>query len=81
MKDIVAVIFAGKVYTDITIIKELSKNNQFSKLISKQEANFMKYCDLGLNWNNLAESPILFSINDEGKIIDGLFKSTNKKEN
>jgi hypothetical protein len=36
------------------------QTGEFKQLISLQEAKFMASCDLGLNWERLAEYPVLF---------------------
>lgn len=40
------------------------------KFLDKEHMKFMSACDLGINWDNMANSPVLFVIEDNGTLTN-----------
>lgn len=58
---IVAIVGTDNVVrSGIEAVIHTQKEGNFKMLISVQEARFMARCDLGVNWERLVESPVLF---------------------
>ena len=69
MKEIVGAMI-GTIITNnpADIIRGL-ENNTITRLLSKLEMQFMASCDLGRNWEVMANSRVLFCIDDDGKPV------------
>ena len=67
MKEIVGAMI-GTIITNnpADIIRGL-ENNTVTRLLSKQEMQLMASFDLGRNWEVMANSRVLFCVDDDGK--------------
>ena len=67
MKEIVGAMI-GTIITNnpADIIRGL-ENNTVTRLLSKQEMQLMESFDLGRNWEVMANSRVLFCVDDDGK--------------
>ncbi len=81
MKEIVGAMI-GKIITNnpAEIIRGL-KNNTVTRLLSKQEMKLMASFDLGRKWEVMANSRVLFCLDDDGKPfpVKKIRKSKSKK--
>lgn len=67
MKEIVGAMI-GTIITNnpADIIRGL-ESNTVTRLLSKQEMQFMASCDLGKSWEVMANSRVLFCLDEDGK--------------
>jgi len=67
MQEIVGAVINGTTVTnDPSEIAKAIENNRCNRLLDRRSMQFMSACDLGRNWDNLANSPTLFRIDDNG---------------
>lgn len=67
MKQIVGVQIGSKITNDPKLIVWALENNKVTRFLSRQEMQFMANCDLGKNWEIMANSRVLFCLDDDGK--------------
>ena len=79
MKEIVAAMIGTTITTNPVDIKSAANMGTIKDLINRKRAQFMAAFDLGKNWELLAAAPTLFSIDDDGNIIEGIFKRPHKE--
>ena len=62
-----AVINGGTVTNDRAAIYQAVHDGRVNKWLDRRHMQFMAACDLGPNWQKLADSPTLFKLDDNGK--------------
>lgn len=66
MKEIVGAMIGAIITNNPADIIRGLENNTLTRFISKKEMQFMASCDLGSNWEALANSRVLFCLDDDG---------------
>ena len=67
VKEIVGAMIGTIITNNPVVIIRGLENNTVTRLLSKQEMQFMASCDLGRNWEKMAISRVLFCLDDDGK--------------
>ena len=68
MREIVgATINGGTITNSLTKIIEAAKAGRLNEVYDREQMQFMSGCDLGRNWELIANGPTLFFIGDDGK--------------
>lgn len=74
--EIVAFIIDGKtITTDFVAVATALRRNKTVGYVSKLHARFMGICDLGPQWNLLAEAPVLFKMVENELIVTEVAKA------
>ena len=66
MKEIVGAMIGTIITKNPADIIRGLKNNTVTRLLSKQEMQFMASCDLGGKWEVMANSRVLFFLDEDG---------------
>lgn len=68
MIEIVGAKINGSIITNsLTKIVEAAKVGMLHEVYDRKQMQFMSSCDLGRNWDLMANGPTLFLIGDDGK--------------
>jgi hypothetical protein len=80
MKEIVGAMIGTIITNNPADIRRGLKSNTVTRLLSKQEMQFMARFDFGKKWEVMANSRVLFCLDDEGKPfpVDGLKRGAKK---
>lgn len=68
MRKIVGANINGTITNSAKAIVVAVEHNIPIEFLDQQHMKLMSACDLGRNWDKMAESPVLFVINDDGSI-------------
>jgi hypothetical protein len=65
-REIVAVKIGTLITTNMEDVRRMLRDDSHIRLLSRQEVRFMSACDLGVNWDKLAESRTICIENGDG---------------
>ena len=68
MREIVGAKINGRTITNsLPKIVEAAKNGRLGEVYDRKQMQFMSCCDLGRDWDLMANGPTLFLIGDDGR--------------
>ena len=65
VKEIVGAKIGSIITNSLETMKKAAIDGVDIQLLSRQEMSFMSGCDLGINWDKMAQGDTLFLFNDE----------------